>query len=188
MTKSKTTALRIVDHAMHLLIEVGHADFSMRKVADRAGISVGNLTYHFPSRAGLIHSVVRLGFELFQIRLIESIRIKGAGVEKLRDAVTWTIEIASDKDNACFQREAWALASHDSEVAGILASFYEGAAGTFRELLLELNPTASDDQLKVATSAFGLASEGTVILNDRYVSSGAGALVLALTGHPGIQC
>ena len=40
----------ILEAAELLLIDSGYHNFSMRKVATKAGISVGNLQYYFPSK------------------------------------------------------------------------------------------------------------------------------------------
>jgi AcrR family transcriptional regulator len=44
-----STRLAIVSAAADLFRQQGYASTSMQQVSERAGISKGNLTYHFPS-------------------------------------------------------------------------------------------------------------------------------------------
>ncbi|MEL6378687.1 MAG: helix-turn-helix domain-containing protein [Pseudomonadota bacterium] len=48
----------ILDRARSVLIRDGFAKFTLRDVADAAGISLGNLQYYFPSRDDLVASVI----------------------------------------------------------------------------------------------------------------------------------
>lgn len=49
----------ILAAAEHLLEESGGQAFSMRSLAAALGISVGNLTYHFPQKKDLLEAVMR---------------------------------------------------------------------------------------------------------------------------------
>ena len=46
--KGKDTRNQILNVARDLLIDEGYHNFSLRKVAEHAGIRVGNLQYYFP--------------------------------------------------------------------------------------------------------------------------------------------
>src|SRR5262245_59714942 len=69
---SAGTRERVLLSARRVLIRDGHARFSIRRVADLAGIAVGNLTYHFPSKRQLLRALIeslvaeyRTGIERF---------------------------------------------------------------------------------------------------------------------------
>ena len=53
-----STRTRILDTALSLFNEQGVASVSMRTVAAGAGMSVGNLTYHFPNRDSLVQALL----------------------------------------------------------------------------------------------------------------------------------
>lgn len=49
---------RIVDAVCEVIADEGVANVSMRKVADRAGATIGLITHHFPSRAAMVQAAV----------------------------------------------------------------------------------------------------------------------------------
>jgi AcrR family transcriptional regulator len=49
---------QLADCAVDVIAEVGIAKASMARIAERAGVSVGVISYHFGNRAGLISAVV----------------------------------------------------------------------------------------------------------------------------------
>lgn len=53
-----STKQKILDSAMHVLINEGFASMTQTRVAKVAGIGQGLLTYHFPTRNDLLTSVV----------------------------------------------------------------------------------------------------------------------------------
>lgn len=54
--KGRRTRDRIREAALSLLAEAGYEALSMRAVANRAGVSVGNAYYYFPSKSALIRT------------------------------------------------------------------------------------------------------------------------------------
>ncbi len=190
---SKTTATRILDAATQVLVEHGIGLFTMRRAAEKAGISVGNLTYHFPSRDDLIRGVIRQGFAVFESRLEAALNPGRSPVERLKNALKFTIEWGSDEDTLRFQREAWALALHDRGVRSIVDRFYEAGIELLKELFREINPEAPEAQVALAVTVFALISEGTPILNARLypglapapdLADGANTMILRILGSP----
>ncbi len=63
--KGLQTRTRIVESALDLVTEVGYEKASMRAIATRAGVSVGNAYYYFPSKAHLVQAFYdRTGHDL----------------------------------------------------------------------------------------------------------------------------
>lgn len=76
---SADTFRRIVKSARTLLAEVGQNNFSMREVADRAGITAGAIYRHFDGRAELIDHVVRTAFDSYELELTRAISAHPVG-------------------------------------------------------------------------------------------------------------
>lgn len=59
LTKSGRTRARISAAAIDSFVEHGYSDTTMRKIADAAGVSVGNAYYYFPSKDHLVQELYR---------------------------------------------------------------------------------------------------------------------------------
>ena len=69
---STSTRERILDVALQLFNAQGVAVVSMRAVAAEAGMSVGNLTYHFPNRDSLVQALLNRLIEELNTRIEET--------------------------------------------------------------------------------------------------------------------
>lgn len=58
LPKRISTKTRILQSAVDEFIDKGSAGFTVYGVANRTGISVGNLTYHYPARQGLVEAMI----------------------------------------------------------------------------------------------------------------------------------
>lgn len=58
-TKSGRTRARISAAAIDSFIEHGYPDTTMRKIADAAGVSIGNAYYYFPSKDHLVQELYK---------------------------------------------------------------------------------------------------------------------------------
>jgi AcrR family transcriptional regulator len=54
MAKTSNAKQKICEHAQHLFDIKGYDQVSLREIAEAAGTTIGNLTYHFPQKENLI--------------------------------------------------------------------------------------------------------------------------------------
>src|SRR5262245_45247317 len=54
--KSEETRARILEAALALFLERGYQETTMRAIADRAGVAIGNAYYYFESKEHLIQA------------------------------------------------------------------------------------------------------------------------------------
>ncbi|RKG93643.1 TetR/AcrR family transcriptional regulator [Corallococcus terminator] len=131
----------ILDAAMDVLVQDGYAGLSLRGVAQRAGVSLGNLQYYFPTKQDVVRALLARYLEQALQRV--HARVEGGGGEpaqRLRHAVDAVLE-DQDSPQACqFFAELWALAARDAMVADALAVFYAGYRAGVVELLRQLCP------------------------------------------------
>ncbi|NRD52681.1 TetR/AcrR family transcriptional regulator [Corallococcus exiguus] len=132
---------RILDATMEVLAGDGYAGLSLRVVAQRAGVSLGNLQYYFPAKQDVVRALLARYLEQALQRVRE--RMAGGGSEpaqRLRLAVDAILE-DQDSPHACqFFAELWAMAARDTMVADTLTVFYAGYRAGVVELLRELSP------------------------------------------------
>lgn len=126
----------IVQAAIAVLRDAGYANFSLQQVTSRLGISLGNLTYHFPARTDLVAAMVdRLLSE-------HSARLEGfcgalceCGSADLTRIVDWLFDDAVDPTTSTVLPELWAMANHDPAVARELDRVHGEAISRLMEVM-----------------------------------------------------
>jgi AcrR family transcriptional regulator len=151
--------------ARKILIREGHARFSIRRVADVAGISVGNLTYHFSSKRRLLRILIeslvaehRVGIERFHENL-------SAGSESsFAKLVEWRMREAASVNTSRIFRELWSMALHDATVARAIDDFYDVSIDKVVALLREAHPGLQARDALELVHLLALVSEGTNVI------------------------
>jgi len=67
LTKRERTRQSILDAAYGLIIEQGYAATSMRQIAERAGLALGSIYNHFPSKEDVFRAIIQERHPFFQI-------------------------------------------------------------------------------------------------------------------------
>jgi AcrR family transcriptional regulator len=162
----RVTRESIVRAAEAVLIKDGHASFSIERVAAKIGISRGNLTYYFPTKASLLETLII--YTLARYRQ----RVRGAGKQlntgtraALGDVLTWLMQDASSEHTTRLFRELWAIALHDSRVAQAMDSFYARSVSAHLRRVLDTSRTTRDRQdLEAIIYLMHVMSEGVTVI------------------------
>lgn len=158
--KSAETRAAIIRGAIDLLVEEGYHNFSLRKVAVRAGVSIGNLQHHFESKEKLIavmlDDVISGYLEEFQglIRTTESPK------EQLRSVIKRVVEDLGTKETTMFFPELWSLGNHEPAVGDFMHEMYGKYRDIYKEIIPEINPRLSDEQVERAALFIASSLEG----------------------------
>ena len=162
--KGQNTALAILLAAEKLLIDEGYHNFSLRKVAASAGLTLGNLQYYFPSKDALIKAMLDNCIERY-LELFEQIR-SSAGTdpqEQFIALITGIIRDLNNKSTTVFFPEVWSLSNHDDHATEFMDAMY----GRYRDVLIEvmalINPALSPDQLRRLAIFISASMEGHTI-------------------------
>ena len=162
--KGLNRLLSILDAARDVLVEEGYARFTMRKVATRAGISIGNLNYYYRAKEDLMRDLVEYVVNAY---LEEFERLKAnAGDDaeaQLRAVLAFWIEDLGTHETSVFFPELWALANHDEFVADLVDETYRAARAPIRELLPRLNPALSPREVERLALYICAAMEGLTV-------------------------
>ena len=67
LTKRERTRQAILDAAYNLIIEQGYAATSMRQIAERAGLALGSIYNHFPSKSDVFRIIIEERHPFLQI-------------------------------------------------------------------------------------------------------------------------
>lgn len=122
----KASNKQIVDTAEMVLVREGYHGLSTRKVAELCGISVGNLTYHFPNKLQLIEAVMTSVCERYDQQRNEIVQnlSEREPQEYVDNLVAWMLEDAVTEETSALFLELWVLAKHHEFGSEILERFY----------------------------------------------------------------
>jgi AcrR family transcriptional regulator len=130
VSKSERTEAAIVDAALELFAIQGYETTTMRQIAERAGVSVGNSYYYFASKEALVQAL----YERFSFATFDAAMVRIALVETLADRISeamlaWVEVMAPNrKFGAAFFKSATdfgsAVSPFSSESANIRKQSY----------------------------------------------------------------
>lgn len=131
----------ILDAARSVFMELGYSRFTMRKVATAAGISLGNLNYHFPRKDELLKALLETIFDTYTAEFERRRHAAGASPSRQLAAVLefWIDDLLSPETTTFFP-ELWALSNHDPHVAEMTDRLYQDARAPLLALLPKINP------------------------------------------------
>lgn len=165
--KGRETVETILSAAESVLISVGYAQFTARKVADAAGIALGNLTYHFPTMDDLARELVEYVLSRYLGRwqaFRESNLKPDATPASLGEIMRWLITDAVETRTAKLFRELWALAAHSGFAAEAMDNFYRQAANAAAEVARLMFPGLSQSEALNLAYFMAVLSEGSIVL------------------------
>ena len=164
-TEGGPTVERILESARAVLVTHGYAAFTSRRVAEAAGMAVGNLTYYFPSKRELLRALIarllRSYAQRFETFLTDSKHSPAVDLEML---VRWVWTDAIDVDTTRTFRELWALALHDVVIRRAIDDFYDEAMSGVVRLLKHARPHADLQSIQLLVQLIAMVSEGGSVL------------------------
>ncbi|MFC4522413.1 TetR/AcrR family transcriptional regulator [Cupriavidus pinatubonensis] len=154
----------IIDTARQVFQEDGYAGFAIRRVADRMGITHGNLQYYFRTTEDLLRTALPAYISQVMEDYTAIANRPGMGAAQRCSALINRIfQNINETDLPKFMVEIWAFASHDAYVAELLDDMQARFRGIFAKLLSELHPTLSSEECLVRAAAIGALMDGMTL-------------------------
>ena len=158
-TASSPTAQKILKSARIIFIQDGHAGLSLRKVADHAGLSVGNLSYHFPTKKTLIHALLN---EALLDYIASHLALFGDGdaepIEILQKVVQFYVTNARVTHGFFYQ--LWGFAGSSEEARTLVRDLYRPIGRFIYYLVRASNQSLSDADIRRVTLQIFSLEEG----------------------------
>ena len=162
--KGQHTAQAILLAAEQLVIDEGYHNFSLRKVAAAADLTLGNLQYYFPSKDSLLKAMLDNCIQRYLDRF-EAIRAE-AGRDPEAQFIGLITEILRDLNSrrtTVFFPEVWSLSNHDDHATEFMDAMYDRYRGVLIEVIAQLNPSLSFDQQRRLAIFISSSMEGHTI-------------------------
>ena len=151
--------------AKQVLVEHGHAGFTTRLVAEKAGISPGNLTYHFPSKTALLQAVIRRLVEDYSSQFEKFLANSDIPPsQELPTLVNWLLTDAVAEESVRTFRELWAMSLHDEVIRRAVDDLYDHLMDGVVQLLKRSHPNADVTSIRELVQMLALISEGSIVL------------------------
>ena len=159
------TREQILGAASEVLVRQGYARLTTRRVAQVAGITAGNLTYHFPSKRELLRALIERLVAEYAAGIDRFLADLSVPPDKrFKALIEWLMADAASQESNRIFRELWALALHDRFVARAIDDFYDQSIEHIAQMLGRAHPTLPAASANAIVHLLALISEGTGII------------------------
>lgn len=145
--KGKDSVERILQAATDLLMDQGYHNFSLRKVADAAGIRLGNLQYYFPTKGSLVQALLDRVLHGY-MEYFQQLRRQGSPREQFTAIIGEILNDLTTRETTLFFPELWSLSNHEPGITRPMDAMYAQYRGIISEVIAELNPGLSPAQVQ----------------------------------------
>ncbi len=161
------TAAKLIATAHDLLETEPLARFSMRNIAESAGVSLANLQYYFPRREDLVHAMsidLDQRYRQAQAAVVADIDANSP-LERFKAVLRYQLEDITLKSTRQFFIQYWALVgSMDDFEGGYLRDLYEYDIEQINEHLAALRPDLSEQRLMELSTMIAAMIEGLMLM------------------------
>lgn len=157
--QGRDTRQKIIDAGRELLIEKGYADFRLRDVADRAGLAIGNLPYHFPTKRDLIHAILDEASARHMETLRRAVASAATVLGQLNAVVDAGLELIEEAENSAWLSIS-VLAQHDTELADKIESSDDVFSRAVADQLVIIRPALSAQRARQIARFFAVTLNG----------------------------
>jgi AcrR family transcriptional regulator len=137
----------ILDAAAEVLITQGYKKLTLRQIALRAGITVGNLTYYYATKEALLKDLLDNILQTYLDEIDRIARVSGDSPEdRFVAVIEYLIEDLNTQRTTRFFPEIWALANHDDYAEELMADMYAKERRALYDLIHAINPDLNEQQ------------------------------------------
>ena len=158
------TAQRILDVARQLFMEEGHGKLTMRRIAKAAGMSPGNLSYYYPTRADLLADLLQYVIDGY-IRQFETLRDEASddADEQFRAVLGFVFNDLGTRETTLFFPELWVLANRDDWIAQQMEKMYAQYRAILVDVIGLINPQLSETRKSDLALMISASIEGHTV-------------------------
>ncbi len=156
---------KILKVARKLLITRGYPSFSLRNVAQAAGISLGNLSYYFESKDDLFRSMLDDMLEAYRTVWREPLSKAPTDPQaRFLTCMDYQLIDIRNAESRQFSYQVWAISVHDPFVAQCRENAYAQFYDITRQLCADVNPKLIPNVLNQRAYLLMALIEGLYVL------------------------
>lgn len=138
--RGQRTRNEIIAAARKLLLESGSLEFTLREVAVRAGISISNLQYYFPTRLAVLRAVVEPVIEAYMTLLQRALESRATPRTAMEALAQQALVDARDKEKTVLWWHLASVSSIDEECSRMFDDWYEAVTRGIADLIHANSP------------------------------------------------
>ena len=164
----QATVAAIVEASHEILRSSGSSKFSMRRVAEAAGVTLANLQYYFPHKRDLLHEIfARLAQDYDEAYVRASENVGDDPTARFMAVLDFNMRDVNDPSTRRFFFSIWQMINSVDDAAGtLMKELYEIDVQQLSRFIAELAPSASDEEVRTRATLIASLIEGTLILID----------------------
>ena len=162
----KETRARLVEAAHQQLETESYERFSMRNVAERAGVNLANLQYYFPRREDLAQAVYQDLDARYRAAYTECLAsAPEAPIERFKAVLRYNMQDISKKSTRQFFIQFWALLGSMDDFSGhLLGELYAIDITQLSEHIQAMQPDTSPDEVERRAMLIAAMIEGLMVV------------------------
>jgi AcrR family transcriptional regulator len=155
----------ILEEAKNTLVDEGFSGLSFRSVARRAGITVGNVTYYFPTKDDLLVELAGYIFDRWEDRFRRNLPSNLTGkMDIFLYSIRYMIEENKRVKSNRLLLEMSAMANHSTAVMRMLDAFYCKMRAWIEDMLADIAPNQSVRKRRLRAALITSQIEGLMVL------------------------
>jgi AcrR family transcriptional regulator len=166
VTEKGTERIRLIlEEAKNTLVDEGFSGLSFRTVAKRAGITVGNVTYYFPTKDDLLVELAGYIFDRWEDRFRRNLP---SNITDKMDIFLYSVRYMIEENKRVKSNrlllEMWAMANHSTAVMRMLDTFYGKMRAWLEGMLADIAPGHSVQKRRLRAALITSQIEGLMVL------------------------
>ncbi len=138
----------ILDAAKEVFIDQGYNRITLRNIAQKAGITVGNLNYYYKTKEDLLRDLLDMILKSYLDDFERVIAVGGeTPIERFESLVRYLIDDLNTTETTKFFPELWALSNHDEYATQLMKRMYDVEREVLAGLIKEANTKLTSDQV-----------------------------------------
>lgn len=144
--KGQQAVVSILAATRSVFMRKGHANLTLRMVAEEAGIALGNISYYFPTKKQLIDAMLR---EQMVDYVEEHLRLLENGSQSPLELLLDTIEfyVTASRSSYQFFFETWAYAGSDEDAKALVSELYRAIGLYVYRLIRATRPELDHEEI-----------------------------------------
>jgi AcrR family transcriptional regulator len=162
--KGRRRVLGVLDCALDIAAREGFEEVTLREVARRLGMSIGNLQHYFATRESLVEAMLSYVVQQYDIAYGELEGMQNASpTERLILVVRYLLaDIRNPRTNGIFF-ELWALANRSDFASDIMTQAYRHHIDHLERLVADLHTDRSATQARAKAVLIAALIEGLMV-------------------------